>query len=71
VHRFRAHQALRQELAQARATLEARRLVDRAKALLMQRHRLSEEDAYRRLRRMAMNGGRRLADVAAELLARE
>ena len=69
VRRFRAHQALRQELAQTRASLEARRLVDRAKAQLMQEHRLSEEAAYRRLRRMAMNSGRRLPDVAAEVLA--
>lgn len=71
VRRFRAHQALRQELARTRAALDERRLIDRAKALLMQRHRLGEEEAYRRLRRMAMNSGRRIVDVSAELLAQK
>ncbi len=68
--RFRAHQALKQELAAARATLAERAAIDRAKALLMQRQRLTEPEAYRRLRRMAMDSGRKLADVAQELLAR-
>ncbi len=68
IRRFRAHQALREELAEARQALEDRKLVDRAKALLMERHRLTEPDAYRRLRRMAMDRGLRLAVLAAQVL---
>lgn len=68
IRRFRAHQALRQELAAARQDLEERRLVDRAKAALMQRYRLTEPEAYRKLRRMAMDRGQKLGVVAAALL---
>ena len=71
IRRFRAHQALREELAEARQGLEERRLVDRAKAALMQRHRLSEPEAYRRLRRMAMDKGQKLGTVAATVLAQK
>ena len=68
IRRFRAHQALREELAEARQGLAERKLVDQAKALLMARHRLTEPEAYRRLRRMAMDRGQRIATVAATIL---
>ena len=45
-----------------------RDLIDRAKAVLMQKHRLSEPEAYRRLRRMAMDKGQKLVSVAASVL---
>lgn len=70
IRRFRAHQALRQELEAARQDLEERRLVDRAKAVLMQRHGLTEPEAYRRLRRMAMDRGQKLGAVAAAVLGK-
>ena len=68
VRRFQAYEALRQELETAKSTLADRIAVDRAKLQLMQRGRISEEEAYRRLRRMAMDRGRRLADVAQTIL---
>lgn len=68
IRRFRAHQALRAELATARRDLEERKLVDRAKALLMERHGLTEPEAYRRLRRMAMDRGLKIAALAARVL---
>jgi response regulator NasT len=68
IRRFRAHQALRAELAAARRDLEERKLVDRAKALLMERHGLTEPEAYRRLRRMAMDRGLKIAALAARVL---
>jgi two-component system, response regulator / RNA-binding antiterminator len=68
IRRFRAHQSLREELAEARQGLEERKLIDRAKLALMQRHRLSEPDAYKRLRRMAMDRGQRLAELAATIM---
>ena len=68
IRRFRAHQALREELETTRATLAARKLVDAAKARLMETRRLSEQEAYRRLRRMAMDRCVRLAEAAKSVL---
>ncbi|NBQ87139.1 MAG: ANTAR domain-containing protein [Betaproteobacteria bacterium] len=58
------------ELDAARAALQDRKLIERAKGLLMQQAALSEDDAYQALRRMAMRQGRRVGEVAADLLHR-
>ncbi len=71
VARFQAHQALRAELAEVRTALNERKLVERAKGLLMQTRKMSEDDAYRALRRLAMDQGKRLAEVAANVVAME
>ena len=68
IRRFRAHQALRAQLEEARATLAERIVIERAKGMLMQRRRLSEEEAYRALRRAAMDRGQRLVEVAHSYL---
>ena len=68
IARFRAHQAIKAELEEARAALSDRKLVERAKGILMARG-LSEHDAYRRLRRLAMDQGKRLRDVAESVVA--
>ena len=68
IRRFRAHQALREELESTRATLAARKLIDGAKARLMETRKLTEQEAYRRLRRMAMDRGIRLAEAAKAVL---
>ncbi|WP_410016635.1 nitrate- and nitrite sensing domain-containing protein [Sodalis sp. C49] len=62
---------LADELAQLRATLNDRRQVEDAKLLLMRHQRLSEEEAYNALRRMAMNQNKKLTEVAAAILAVE
>lgn len=67
--RFEAHQALAERLADTERQLAERKTVERAKGLLMQRRGLSEEEAYRELRRLAMHTGKRLAEVAETLLA--
>ncbi len=71
VMRFQAHQALRAQLAKARTELSERKVVERAKGLLMQTRRMSEEEAYRALRRLAMDQGKRLVDVAENVIAME
>ena len=63
-------QQLSDELREARLGLAERRRIEQAKQLLMQRHQLSEQAAYERLRRTAMDHGARLIDVAEQLLAR-
>lgn len=73
--RFQHEQALRQELADTRqelgelnAELRDRKVIDRAKGLLMQRQGLSEQAAYEKLRKTAMDKGLRLAEVAQRML---
>ncbi|MET0334869.1 MAG: ANTAR domain-containing protein [Rhizobacter sp.] len=66
--RFQHEEGLRRELADARSELSDRKLIDRAKGLLISRHGLSEEEAYARLRRTAMDKGLKLADVAQRLI---
>jgi response regulator NasT len=66
--RFQHEQGLRHELAQARSELVDRKLIDRAKLLLMQRQGLSEQAAYDKLRKTAMDKNLKLADVAQRML---
>jgi two-component system, response regulator / RNA-binding antiterminator len=66
--RFEHEQNLRKELAQAKTELSERRVVERAKGLLMQRQGLSEEQAYAKLRKTAMDKGLKLPDVAQRML---
>ena len=65
---FRRYRQVEAELHKAEASLKERALIDKAKAKIMQERRMSEPDAYRWLRRQAMDRGRRIADVAADLL---
>ena len=67
--RFEEFQALKSELARAQSTLADRKLIERAKGILMQKRGLSEEIAFQMLRKMAMNQGVRLAEVARHVLA--
>lgn len=62
-------QAMRDELDTVRATLTERKLVERAKGLLMAHRQLSEEEAHKLLRQTAMNQNRRLVDVAEAVLS--
>jgi response regulator NasT len=68
IRRFRAHQALRARLEETRATLADRVVIERAKGVLMQRRSLPEDEAYRLLRRWAMDRGERLVQVAQRVL---
>jgi response regulator NasT len=69
IARFREFQALRVELEETRGKLAERKVVEQAKGILMQRRGLNEEDAYRTLRKMAMNSGQRIGEVARNLVA--
>ena len=66
--RFQHEEALRRELADARTQLSERKLIDRAKGLLMSRQKLTEDEAYARLRKTAMDRGLRVAEVAQRLI---
>ena len=62
-------QAVSDELDTVRASLNERKLVERAKGLLMAHRNLSEAEAHKTLRQMAMNQNRRLIDVAEAVLS--
>ena len=66
--RFQHEEELRRELTDARSKLSDRKTIDRAKGILMSRQSLSEEEAYARLRKTAMDKGLKLADVAQRIL---
>ena len=65
---FRRFSQIEAELRRAEQGLAERALIDRAKTLLIRSRRMTEPEAYRWLRSQAMDRGRRIADVAAELL---
>ena len=67
---FKAYQSLRDELGRARASLAQRDIVEQAKKRLMANHRLTEPEAHKRLQRMAMDRGMKLADMANAILAK-
>lgn len=68
IARFKAFNRLQEELASTKAALEERKLVDRAKLLLMKTHGLSEADAYDRMRNSAMREGKRIGQIADALV---
>jgi len=67
--RYRDLQALAEEVTDLQDALEARKLVERAKAALMQRLGLSDEEAYRRIQEASRTTRRPMKDVAREVLA--
>jgi len=68
VARFDEYQRLREELADANLKLEERKLVERAKGILMKARGMDEDEAFQALRRMAMDRGKRLGEIAQQLI---
>ncbi len=68
ISRFGAYKQLRDELDQARQALQERKIVERAKGILMQERKLTEEAAYALLRKAAMNENRRVVEIAEALI---
>jgi response regulator NasT len=69
VSHFNAFNRLRDELERANQQLEERKLIERAKGILMKERDLSESDAYALLRTAAMNENRRIADIARSVVS--
>ena len=66
--RFEEYQKLKIELAEANLKLSERKLVERAKGLLMQSRGLSEDEAYHALRKLAMSKKMRLGEIAQQVI---
>lgn len=68
IARFEQDLALRQQLGKAQAQLAARKTIERAKGVLMMESGLDEDAAYQRMRKLAMDRGVTLADVAQRII---
>lgn len=66
--RFRQEQKLLAELSETRHKLAERKVIDRAKGILMNNQRLTEDQAYQKLRSMAMNKNLKLAEIAQRII---
>lgn len=68
IERFSIYKSLQDELDKTKESLAARKLIEQAKGILMARRSLTEDEAYRSLRTIAMKQGKPIKDVAASLL---
>lgn len=69
IARFREYQALKDELTQVKTSLEERKIIDKAKGILMKHKSCDENEAYQLLRKSAMQSNQRLVEVARNLIA--
>ena len=65
---FASFQSLKNELNEVREELQQKKIVEKAKGILMSDYDLSEEDAYQRLRKFAMDRKRSMSDVANQII---
>ena len=68
VARFEQDRALRDELQVAQERLAERKVIERAKGILMKQKGIGEDDAFRLLRKLAMDRNRKLLDVAQQVI---
>ena len=68
ISRFNAFPRLQNELDRTRSALEERKVIDRAKGILMTAKSLTEETAYAMLRKTAMNENKKIAEVAQSVI---
>jgi response regulator NasT len=71
LRRFEQFQALRQETSDLKQALEDRKVIEKAKGILMKKAGLDENDAFRRLQRLASDKNRKLIDIAQTILTAE
>jgi two-component system, response regulator / RNA-binding antiterminator len=68
ISRFNAYSRMVRELADARSELEGRKVIDRAKAILMKSKGITEDEAHALLRKNAMNQNRKMSELAQSLV---
>jgi len=69
IARFREYQALRDELTNTKNQLADRKIIDKAKGFLMKQKHIDEDEAFKALRKMAMDKGQSIAEVATSVMA--
>jgi response regulator NasT len=68
ISRFNAMARLQDELDKTKSALEERKVIDRAKGILMRERGLTEDEAYRLLRKVSMNENKRIAEIAQAIV---
>jgi two-component system, response regulator PdtaR len=71
MRRFEQFQALRKETTDLKQALEDRKVIEKAKGVLMKKTGLDEHDAFRRLQKLASDKNRKLIDIAQSILTAE
>jgi response regulator NasT len=71
LHRFRQLQASMREASDLRQALEERKVIERAKGVVMRRLRVDEDEAFRRLRKLSSERNRKLVEIARDVLGAE
>lgn len=69
IARFREFQALRSELQKTKDTLEERKLIDKAKGIVMSQRQCDEDAAYKTIRTLAMENNKRIVEVAEQIIS--
>lgn len=69
IARFREFQALRTELQKTRDTLDERKIIDKAKGIIMAQKECCEDDAYKILRNLSMENNKRIVEVAEQIIS--
>ena len=67
--RFNEQQRLSIELKQTKTALQERKMIDRAKGIIMKNKKLSEEQAYNALRKLAMDHNKRIGEIAEQIIS--
>jgi len=68
VRRFRQIQSQSKEIEELKETLETRKLIERAKGILMDRHHMSEEEAFKRIHFQARNQNKKMREIAQSII---
>ena len=68
VRRFRQIMSQSKEIDELKETLETRKLIERAKGILMDRHRMSEEEAFKRIHFQARNQNKKMREIAQSII---
>ena len=68
---YREIRTLREENERLRKSLEERKLVDKAKGILMKKEGVLEDEAYRRIQKLSMDKRKRMADIAEAIILAE
>ena len=68
IHRFRQVQCLQKEISDLKEALESRKIVERAKGILMTRHGLTEDEAFKKIHFQARNQNKKMREIAESII---
>jgi len=69
IARFREFQALRSELEKTKSSLEERKIIEKAKGIVMAQRQCNEDEAYQILRNLSMDNNKRIVEIAEQLVS--